>query len=515
MVAILILFGAWDTSLKLSKNKNAEGIKSIKDSLSLKFTGLITFVIVLVWVVNTLFGALFYKIEKSQDMGSSFNAINTLLQAHKYDSEDLTREIFKICRVNNFDVIIAGSDGSIRMSSVPRDLSQGQILEAFLDDNNSYKLADREKYTIKQQKDSRISEDFLILTGNLDNGDLIVIKCPLEGIDNSIFITDRFLLYIGLITIILSMILSRAFAKRLTEPILELESISKRMAELDFEAKYIPRKDKNEVDILGEQMNSMSDSLQEAYARLKEANARLEEDIKLRDEMDNMRKEFISNISHELKTPIAIISGYAEGLNEGMACDEETLRYYCDVISDESKKMNDLVLDLIELNKLEYFNEPISKSPINLSELLEDVISSMKPIIEKDNIKLELSFINGIEVLGDERLVEGVINNYLSNAMHFCKVPGVISVRVEELEDKYRIIVFNSGDNIDETKMEYIWDKFYKADEARSRRYGGSGIGLSIVKASMEIMGNEYGVNNTPTGVEFWFELDKLISEKY
>ena len=222
-----------------------------------------------------------------------------------------------------------------------------------------------------------------------------------------------------------------------------------------------------------------------------------------------MRKEFLSNISHELKTPIALIQGYAEGLLEGINEDEENRNFYCEVIVDEASKMNHIVKKLLTLNQLEFGNNTVTMERFDITALIRNYLQSAAILCRQKEINLQMENYPPIHVWADEFMVEEVFNNYFSNALNHVAESKVIDVKLTLKEDSVRISVFNTGVPIPEESLPHIWEKFYKVDKARTREYGGSGVGLSIVKAMMESMNQKYGVLNYDNGVEFWFELER------
>ena len=227
--------------------------------------------------------------------------------------------------------------------------------------------------------------------------------------------------------------------------------------------------------------------------------------------LDDSRQEFVSNVSHELKTPIALIQGYAEGLVEGMAEDKENRDYYCGVIMDEAGKMNRMVRQLLTLTALEFGGERLSVERFDLTELIASVISSSGVLLKQNELTVDFDGKEPVYVMGDEFKIEEVITNYLTNAIHH--VGGgekKIQIRIDHRRDGKEVCVevFNTGNPIPDEALPNLWTKFYKVDKARTREYGGSGIGLSIVKAIMEMHHKACGVKNHENGVEFWFTLD-------
>lgn len=412
---------------------------------------------------------------------------------------------------NNLDIVISTYDGSILLSSGKEKHNTIKRLQnAILSNKDGAKsVVHTEMYDITLDQDEYVNDNFLILTGTLSDGNLVMIRYAMENMKVALGVVDRTLIIIGLLALVLAFLLTEIIARRLTQPIVELTNISKKMSELDFDVKYRTRDSRTEIDILGEHMNTMSTSLENALDELQEANKELKQDIEIKEKNEEMRKEFLSNVSHELKTPIALIQGYAEGLSEGMADDPESRAYYCEVIVDESQKMNKMVQQLLSLNELEYGVNSVEVTEFNISELIRSLVNASKILIENAGIKLSFEMGEDVIVNSDEYLVEVVFSNFLSNAIHYCKNENVIKVSQVEKDDTVLISVYNSGDTILEEDIERLWDKFYKIDKARTREYGGSGVGLSIVKAALETLNGKYGVYNLDNGVTFWFEIYK------
>ena len=294
--------------------------------------------------------------------------------------------------------------------------------------------------------------------GPLGESSFFLLRTPLEDIRSSAAAANRFFGYVGLLLAVTGTFLAVWLSRRITEPLRQLTDISVRMKELDFSAKY-DGKNHTELDILGSNMNELSQKLEETISALRTANNDLQRDLDRRNRQEEMRQEFLSNVTHELKTPIALIRGYAEGLQDGIADDPESRSFYLDTIVEESDKMNVIVQKVLQLNQLEFGDHAEPRSQ-----------SGSEP--EK-----------------------------------------VIDIRCDVTDSKARITVFNTGRPIPEESLPHIWEKFYKVDKARTRAYGGSGVGLSIVKAIMQLHHQAYGAENYDNGVAFWFELDTQAAQ--
>lgn len=371
-------------------------------------------------------------------------------------------------------------------------------------------------YTLQSVLDANTASRYMELWGTLDSGYFFLLRTPLESIQDASAIATRFFLYLSLFATVIGIVLAMYLGRRITKPIRELTDVSVRMKNLDFSAKYTGQND-TEVGELGKNFNEMSDTLERTISELKSANNQLKQDIKKREEADTMRSEFLSNVTHELKTPIALIQGYAEGLEDCVNDDPESRSYYAEVIVDEAGKMNTMVQKLLTLSHIESGQEQINMEHFDICSLISRYLQSASKLAENKKAEVRVDPQPGtkkIMVWSDSFLVEEVFTNYFSNACNHVEAAAdgsrIINVRImkDEKRGKVRISVFNTGKPIPEESLPRIWEKFYKVDKARTRAYGGSGIGLSIVKAIMDRLGEQYGVKNYNNGVEFYMELD-------
>ena len=292
------------------------------------------------------------------------------------------------------------------------------------------------------------------------------------------------------------------------------------MSKLDFSQKYdLDGTDDDEINELGKSINEMSSKLEGTIRQLRNSNIALERDVEEKSKIDEMRKQFISDVSHELKTPIALIQGYAEGLVENVNVDEESKKYYAEVILDESNKMDKLVRQLLELMKLEYGKREFNNDEFDICELIKEVIRKCNVMLEEKNIKdVKFDASKKIMVYADEFYIEQAFTNYLTNAVkHVKEVNGEKYIKIEVKEDiknqTARISVFNTGENLSDENLERVWGRFYKVDESRNRADGGTGIGLSLVKAIMNNYNQKYGVENKKDGVEFYFDISLTMNK--
>ena len=485
---------------------------SLKKQFALIFIGLMAAAILCCWFMNSTFLESYYMNNKEKALMDVYEQLNFSFADGSVETEAFEIQLQRLCGKYNVSMLVLDENSQMLIAT----MHESEILKKQLLNNIFFSnahpdfekiLKQTDQYVLRSMQDPRTRTEFIEMWGFLENGNLFIIRTPKEGILESVSISNRFLAYTGLAAVAIGGIVIWLVSRKVTEPILELAAISEKMAELDFETRYEGRV-RNEIGILGENINRLSAALQQTISELKTANNELQKDVEKREEIDEMRKEFLSNVSHELKTPIALIQGYAEGLQEGISDDAESRAFYCEVIRDEAGRMNQIVQKLLTLNQLEFGNDVAAMERFDLQEMLATFLQSADILTKQNGITVRLDGEKPCYVWADEYKTEEVIRNYFSNAVHHCSGEKIIHIRLSKREDKIRVSVFNTGRPISGEALPHIWEKFYKEDKARTREYGGSGVGLSIVKAIMESMHQAYGVINFTNGVEFWFHVD-------
>lgn len=496
--------------------------RSIRWKFTVTFISLMALAIVVTWCINTFWLEDYYLNYKMGILDQAYTTIDTIIQqkpeeggdALDDEDEELVHVITQLRNASNITLLIYDSikDKTLVSSARDIDILKERVSQYIVGRTAPSREMMREydNYTIQKTYDPRNKSYFLESWGFFsDNSTIFIMTTPLASIQESASISNRFLMYVGMAVILFGSLLLYYITKKITAPIHDLSELSEKMSNLDFEAKYKEEKHSaEEIDTLGNSMNVLSDRLKATIGELKSANNTLKKDIEEKIQIDEMRKDFIANVSHELKTPIALVQGYAEGLTEGMAEEKESRDYYCEVIMDEANKMNKMVKQLLTLTALEFGSEQTAMERFNLTELIQGVLSSMGLLLEQKGVSVEFDKELPVYVWGDEFKIEEVVTNYLSNAANHTDGERNIIISLEQTEQEVRVSVFNTGSGIPEQDLPKLWTKFYKVDKARTRSYGGSGIGLSIVKAIMEAHHKEYGVLNHEDGVEFWFTLD-------
>ena len=534
--------------------------RSIRTRFTCTFLVVIAAVLLAAVLMNTFGLERFYRKQKLKEIQAAYELLNGIVMEEGADSSRLQEVLEEYSNTHNISIAVVDSANSKSLLSTERS---GDFLFQRIQNylfNSEFReqsriLLEEPNYTVmmtEENKGGLAAIDCFAYCG--DNRTMLLMSTPVANMHESVQLANRFLSFAGLWAMLIGFLLVFFMTKQITEPIRELAAISEKMGRLDFSARYEGQRE-DEIGVLGGNMNFMAGKLEETFRELKEkniqlkhangllkeANFQLQEDIRRKEEIDEMRKAFIANVSHELKTPIALIQGYAEGLNDGLCEDPESRKYYLDVIIDESNRMNSLVKQLLTLSKLESGAPDLDLETFDLAQEAAGMAGSMKVMAEERGASVSFRAegpaddagrreqISGpVLVTGDEFKIEEVLSNYLSNAVHHVDQGGRIQVTVRDNGSTVRTHVFNTGSRIPEEDIGHIWDKFYKVDKAHTRTYGGTGIGLSIVKAVMEAHGMEYGVRNVPPeevpevlhmeavncpgesgGVDFWFDLPK------
>lgn len=494
--------------------KRGFGVRnSIKKQFSLIFMLVLAGTILLCFLINQFCLQRFYIYNKKQVLLRTYNTMAENVRGGNLTSEEFILELEKLIGRYNLDVLVI-NEYAVPLLYTTSDvqLLKVQFFELALGVYGGTVLEKEEEelYQIERVTEQASGMDYIVMWGFLDPKDMFLIRTPIVGIEDSVQIANRFLMYSGLAGVLLGGVIIWLVTRKVTAPIRELSEISERMSRLDFDACYTG-KEHNEIGKLGMNINQMSEALQRTISELKTANNELRRDIAVKEELEAQRKEFLSNVSHELKTPIALIQGYAEGLQEGIDEDAEGREYYCSVIIDEANKMNRMVKQLMTLDQLESGQNVTTLERFDIVALVNNYVQSADILVRQYDAKVSVERRGALSVWGDEFKVEEVVMNYFTNALNHLNESKQIEIRFLEDEERgvVRVTVFNTGSPIPKESLPHLWDKFYKVDKARTREYGGSGVGLSIVRAIMNAMHQGYGVNNYDNGVEFWFELER------
>lgn len=457
----------------------------------------------------------FFLSELKYRMITMYEDVNMVFSRAGLSDEEISEHLSKLAANGEINIFVLRKDNTI-YSNINEESEMWESMQSIavlLEGQNERNLENeffdtgQGFWIFNQNYDKKLDSNFFDLVGMLDDGSLIALRSSVVRFNASVATTMKLYLYVGAAAILVGCMAMFFASDSYVRPIHQMAIVAKRMAQLDFDVK-VDSRSKDEIGELGNSINSMSKELEATISELKTANAKLQQDIDEKTQIDEMRKEFLSHVSHELKTPIALIQGYAEGLKENISDDPDSKDFYCEVIMDEAERMNILVKKLMTLNELEFGQNKINFERFDIVELMNNINASAEILLQQKQINIQFMFGHPIYVWADEFMIEEVYRNYLSNAIHYAKEKSDIRVNAEQRDSVLRLYVYNEGERIPEDELDKIWIKFYKVDKARTREYGGSGVGLSIVAATMRLHGREYGAYNAENGVVFYFDLE-------
>ncbi|MBQ9082426.1 MAG: HAMP domain-containing protein [Clostridia bacterium] len=482
--------------------------------LFLSMVGCMVLMLCCCWMLNTLALEKYYRMEKEKEIVVLYGQIDEIYDQYS----DRTQRRIAIDSINartNCSIVLINERLQPEYASLGgMEIQNGHQLEITVSMALLQQFRDQQpgSYQVGTEANPQTGRQYITLSGRLSSGTMCILRTPLEAIAESVAIGNRFLIYSGIGAIVLCCVLVFFLARGFTRPIKELLTVTDGIARLDFSRKYTGRSH-DEVGALGESINNVSTELERKLSELKTANAQLERDNEIKTRQDQLRRDFIANASHELKTPIALIRAYAEGIREEVSGDPESRRYYCEIIEDEADKMNQLIRKMTSLMQLESGEEELNISRFEITGLIGGILKKYSILLDQKRITVDFRTRGELYCWGDEYFIENVINNYVSNAANHVSARGDITVTAEETmrdgHPRVRVSVFNTGACIGEEERVRIWESFYKADKARTRAYGGTGLGLSVVAAIMRAHNMPYGVENRADGPMFWFELEQ------
>ncbi len=478
----------------------------------------VTFLLVLVAlafiigiVLCAVFSTRFFVSLKQRSLVDLYEMMNSDIP-----SEELAEDIFGHCEEEGITLLVKDYSGRVVYSfghsdTMSRRLDDITFGEHDIIDRGQEIVSENQNYTLQvvnNRKDKKAS--YIEIWGFLDDGNSFIARSSLSTIQSNIRISLGFFSIVCAAILIIAAIAIYFIISYYSKPIVRLAAFAKKVNEGDFESSTYEYKHlrQDEIGMLGDNVREMGEKLEKNIAELKTSNLNLENELKKKTALEEARKKYMSDVSHELKTPIALIAGYAEGLKEGISASQEDRDYYCDVIIDEAEKMNVIIKRLSTLNQLEEGKSAVSLERFNVVDVINGFLNTMSMIIEDKGANIFFDSHKSAYVWSDEFLFEEVLVNYFNNALNHMNEDKIIRILVEHNDDKVRVTVYNSGDQIPEEELDNIWGKFYKVDKARTREYGGSGLGLSIVKAVADSLNQDCGVYNLPDGVAFWIDLE-------
>ncbi|MGX5499750.1 ATP-binding protein [Bacillus wiedmannii] len=326
----------------------------------------------------------------------------------------------------------------------------------------------------------------------------IYAMASLQPVDEAVQMVQDYYIYIIAFVVVLIFLASFYYSKQIAKPLLKINDTTKKIAHLDF-TEQIPITSKDEIGDLSKNINVLSNKLHSHIGQL-------EQDIEKERKLENTRREFISGVSHELKTPLSIMKSCISILKDGVA--EHKKEYYFQAMEREVDKMDTLILDMLELAKFESGTYKMKMDSFYIDTVMEDICEHLSVDIEKKELHVHKN-ICSFEVVANQSRIEQVIVNFITNAIRYTPNKEDIIISTIDEKDRIKVCIENKGTHIEEEQLDKIWDRFYRVDAARQRSQGGTGLGLAISKNILELHDAEYGAENTEDGVLFYFYLPK------
>ena len=465
-------------------------MKTIRTKLFAMFSVFMVSFVLSGIILNILFLEKYY-IYKNRGIFLKINS--KIIDVYINDRNNLDEFLKNTDRAEAINIAICDSALRIKYTSLPQKGETGRPIPSEIErliNKNKNTLKKSYVYSVVERPDH--SEREIVFLSQMEGKEIIILKKSMKGIKESVAIANQFYILAGLLIILSGGIFIFIFSLRITGPVIEMSNVAEGISNLDFNRRVI-FDSQDELGSLGRSINKMSEKLSVTMNALKE-------DIE-------QRKELVRNMSHELKTPIGVIKGYAEGLKYGVAEDKEKIKKYCNVISEECDRMDKMVQELLNFSLMESGMFQLKISRFDTGEFIENITGKFTPIFTEKGISIDLNYEKDLLISADRELMEKAVNNYITNAINHIEGKKQVRVCTEKNGTDVKISVFNTGKHIPEQDLSHIWDVFYKVDKARTRQYGGHGLGLSIVKLIAELHGGITGVENVNEGVIFFLKI--------
>ncbi|WP_034867975.1 HAMP domain-containing sensor histidine kinase [Clostridium lundense] len=494
--------------------------KSITKKLFIITAAMFALFIGITLIIQTVFFEKFYVSKKRSSLQSNVEKFK-----QEYNKAANNEKVIELIEeyegTYNMKIVILNGANELSLITKPNrnklDIAKLREVTEFINQwtertNNanleSFKKRGETVNIITQKRKDRPG-NITVISPNSKRNEIIFAVTSLQPINEAVSVIEEMYKYFSIGAVFFIIILAFIYSNMITKPLIKINRVATKMSKLDFSEKCTI-KSEDEIGNMALSLNFLSENLNEALTSLKEANSKLEEDIEKERKLEKIRREFVAAVSHELKTPISLIDGYAMGLKDNIF-EEEEKDYYLDIIIDEGKKMANLVNDMLDLSNLESGSFNLTREEFDICNLIKFTLKKYRNIIEEKTVKIELNLLEQTMVYADWNRMEQVITNFITNALRHVNENGTIYVSMINKDDKTSIEIENTGSTIPKEELSKIWDKFYKVDKSRNRKLGGTGLGLSIVKNILTAHNYSFGVENTERGVKFYFVVKKIL----
>ena len=446
----------------------------------------------------------YYRNDRIETINVISQTIESLLlddNVNKNDIESASRTVIgnNVCALifnENGKSIYAPPDSLGQLCMLNKDITIGEMTINISEDptyiiNNIKK---ENPYSITLYSQYTGAEMLLYgkqVKSNLANYYLL-LNTPLEPIESYIdFILNQYL-YVGVIVVLIALVVAFFLARNISAPIVKMKNEANKLAQGDYDVKF--------ETVSFSEINELAATLDDATEKLSKVN--------------DLRKDLVANVSHDIKTPLTMIKAYAEMIKDISGDDPVKRNEHLDVILEETEYLNKLVTDMSELSKLQSGVLEVKRENFDMKACVDKVVLLLSQVIREKNVNLVLD-LDDCVAYADEIKISQVIYNFLSNALKYSNDNSKIIIRLRDSEEKIRLEVKDFGAGISEETLPYIWDRYYKVDKNFNRTVNSTGLGLAIAKAILEAHKAKYGVESTLNkGSTFYFELSKDYEEE-
>lgn len=443
---------------------------------------LLIFAIVIIfgiWFLQILSLDLYYEISKKGEIKDIATTVSKTYTSKDYE-EELNRLSFEkdVCIEITEDNNISYSTDSV---------SRGCLINSR--EINEYKLEfmlSNKKSVTYRVIHPNFKNKTLIYGVKIENGTYAFISTSLEPVSSTVSLLKRQLLQVMIIVLLLALLIGHIISKKISKPMEKINKASKEISKGNYDVVFDTKTDITELKELEESLNEMALELSKT---------------------EELRRDLMANVSHDLKTPLTLIKANAEMVKDLTYKNKEKREKNLNTIIEEVDRLNLLVEDILDLSKIQSKSVELNLENFNLNELIKEIINKFEILCEKDGYIINYEGFD-IEINADKKKMQQTIYNLINNAINYTGKDKKVYVKLFKINDIVRVEIIDTGKGIDEKDIKYIWDKYYKVDKKYKRVNYGTGLGLSIVKNVLELHEFNYGVDSKKgSGTKFYFDI--------
>jgi signal transduction histidine kinase len=445
------------------------------------------------WFFQVVFLEKYYISQRTKVMKQEIKNVSSMIE-NNVSSNDILNEIVDFGSASDCLVIVTDENFNINYTSATKINNSNNNSQRIMQENINYiktKIEPKTQQIVKSFISNGTIFNSIIMGNSVDDAKkgYVIIHSAIERINETTAILKQQLMVICLISLFIGSFIAFILANKFSKPILEINTASKRIAEGDFDT-VVSVHSKDEIAMLAQTINHMARQLKQT---------------------DNIKKQFIANISHELKTPISSIRAYGELLRDCDIIEKEEKEKYAEIIVMNSKKLTTMVEDILELSEIQSGNYVLELSSFCLIFLIKDIINDLQALAAEKNVHIILKTFNDtILITADKDKIHSVFCNILQNAVRHSHLNSIVEIELTSTTSNINISIIDTGEGIPEDKLPYIWDRFYKVDKSRKSGKSGAGLGMAIVKEIFELHHYTYGIESQiGVGTQVWFNIPK------